>query len=74
MSQAPPQLSNVSIHNLQAGFRSKREMHAFLMNDGRAYLPKQETISIEFMKDIVLGKKEVSTFQHLCAGCVLPCI
>ena len=49
-------------------------MHAFLMNDGRAYLPKQETISIEFMKDIILAKKEVSTFLSARARGFLPCI
>ena len=34
------QLSKVSIHDLSSRFKSKREMHTFLSNDGHAYLPK----------------------------------
>ena len=53
------QLSKVSIHVLSSRFKSKREMHTFLSNDGHAYLPKLESINIEFMKAVITGRKEV---------------
>ena len=53
------QLSKVSIHDLSSRFKSKREMHTFLSNDGHAYLPKLESINIEFMKAVITGRKEV---------------
>ncbi len=67
-SLPPPQqpLQVVSLQSLQAGFRSKREMYAFLVNEGGAYLPKMESIAIEFMKAIFVGQKEVSGFSTSC--------
>ena len=40
-------------------------MHTFLSNDGHAYLPKLESINIEFMKAVLTGKKEVKTLMDL---------
>ena len=54
------QLSKVSIHDLSSRFKSKREMHTFLSNDGHAYLPKLESVNFEFMKAVLTGRKEVS--------------
>ena len=56
-TQAQP----VSAQQLQLCFRTKKEMHTFLTANGRAYLPKLNAIKIGFMKQVMLGHKEVNT-------------
>ena len=41
-------------------FKSKNELYRFLAQDCGAYLPKKEATNVYFLKDIMLGKKEVS--------------
>lgn len=50
----------VSIHDLSKRFRSKKELHEFLVFDGDVYLPKKDSVSIEFLKLVINGKKSVS--------------
>ena len=54
-TQAQP----VSAQQMQLCFRTKKEMHTFLTANGRAYLPKINSVKISFMKQVMVGKKEV---------------
>jgi hypothetical protein len=49
------QLQPVSTQQMQLCFRTKKEMHTFLTESGRAYLPKVAAVKIEFMKQVMLG-------------------
>jgi len=40
-------------------------MHTFLTESGRAYLPKVAAVKIEFMKQVMIGKKEVSDIKAI---------
>jgi hypothetical protein len=53
-------LSSVGIQDLEKRFRSKREMHDFLVQDCRAFLPKLPSTSIFFMKAVIKAEKDVS--------------
>jgi hypothetical protein len=59
----------VGIQDLEKRFRSKREMHDFLVQDCKAFLPKLQSTSIFFMKAIIKAEKEVSLL--LIAACIL---
>jgi len=41
-------------------FQSKKEVFNFLAQDCGAYLPKVDTINIFFLKQIMMGNKDVS--------------
>jgi hypothetical protein len=53
------EFTQVGIRDLEKRFRSKKELHDFMLQDCRAYLPRLESTSIFFMKDIICGRKEV---------------
>ena len=53
-NQPAVRLAQVRVHDLEKRFRSKKEMHNWLVMDCNAYLPKF------FMKAIIRGEKEVS--------------
>jgi len=57
-------LTAVSIHDLSRRFNSKREMHAFLSQDSKVYLPPHDCITISYMKDIMRGAREVIYFER----------
>jgi len=52
-------LTAVSIHDLARRFNSKRELHAFLSQESKVYLPPHDCITISYMKDIMRGVREV---------------
>ena len=58
MSAKP--IVQVGVLDMEKRFRSKKEMHNFLVQDCRAYLPKLQSTSIYFMKAIVTAKKDVT--------------
>lgn len=41
-----------------AKFRTKREVYNFLVLDAKIYLPAYDTITIYFMREIVMGLKK----------------
>ena len=41
-----------------AKFKSKREVHQFLIVDARAYLCSEDCLTIYFLKDLICGKKK----------------
>jgi hypothetical protein len=59
------QFQPVSTQQMQLCFRTKKEMHTFLTESGRAYLPKVAAVKIEFMKQVMIGKKEVSDIKAI---------
>ena len=59
-SKQKADLSDVGIQDLEKRFRSKREMHDFLVQDCKAFLPKLPSTSIFFMKAIIKAEKDVS--------------
>ena len=48
----------VSAKTFAAKFKSKREVYNMLTVDAKAYLPKYETITIYFLKDLISGTKK----------------
>ncbi len=61
-SKQKADLSDVGIQDLEKRFRSKREMHDFLVQDCKAFLPKLPSTSIFFMKAIIKAEKDVSAY------------
>lgn len=59
--QQAPQLVKVNVHEIQEKMQSKKELYNFFTQDCKAYLPKLESISIFFLKEILRGEKEVSS-------------
>ena len=47
----------ISAKEFSAKAKSKREVYILLTVDVKAYLPKYETITIYFLKDLISGKK-----------------
>jgi hypothetical protein len=41
-----------------AKFRTKREVYNFLILDCKAYLPAYDTVTIYFMREIIMGQKK----------------
>ena len=42
--------------------RSKKELYTFLMQDGKAFLPKIDSTNVYFLRQVISGKKDVRTF------------
>jgi hypothetical protein len=53
-----------NINLLKERFRSKNELYRFLTLECEAFLPKKESTNVYFLKDIMMGKKEVSPHRH----------
>src|SRR5687767_14081319 len=53
-------LQRVNVHFLMERFKSKKELHTFLLQDCHAFLPKLESTNVYFLRDIIYGRKEVS--------------
>jgi hypothetical protein len=56
----------VNIHDLMVRFKSKNELHNFLAQDCKAYLPKLDSTNVYFLKDLFHGTKEVFPFEVDC--------
>ena len=67
-SKQKPRPSNVSINvkELMAKFRTKREVYNFLVLDCKVYLPAYDTVTIYFMREIIMGTKKGKVFLCLC--------
>ena len=52
-----------NINQLKERFRSKNELYRFLALECGAFLPKRESTNVYFLKDIMMGKKDVSPFH-----------
>ena len=63
--EASEELSKVNVNDLTSRFRSKKELHTFLEQDGKAFLPKLDCTNVYFLRDILCKKKEV-TILSLC--------
>ena len=42
--------------------RSKKELYTFLIQDGKAFLPKIDSTNVYFFRQIISGKKDVSSY------------
>ena len=51
----------MSVAEFESKFRNKNEVHRFVSFELGAYIPKQKFVTWDFLRDIVLGKKKVST-------------
>ena len=45
----------VNVREFASKYRSKREVFNFLTLDVKAYLPSYDTVTIYFLRDIVMG-------------------
>ena len=52
-------LEQVNIHTVMQKVASKRDVYNLLSQEGEAYLPKMDTASIYFLKQITRGQKDV---------------
>jgi hypothetical protein len=52
-------LKQVNVHQLMQRFQSKKELHNFLCQDCRAFMPKPESTNVYYLKQIMQGQKEV---------------
>ena len=48
----------VNVREFASKYRSKREVFNFLTIDVKAYLPSYDTVTIYFLRDIVMGSKK----------------
>jgi len=48
----------VNVREFASKYRSKREVFNFLTMDVKAYLPSYDTVTIYFLKDLVMGSKK----------------
>ena len=55
---AQQHVSQVSSKEFAAKYRSKREIYNFLATDVGVYLPPYDNITIYFLKELMMGKKE----------------
>jgi hypothetical protein len=53
------QLAQASIRELASRFRSKRELHSFMLVDCKVYVPKYSGCTTNYMKDVLKGVKSV---------------
>jgi hypothetical protein len=60
MNANQPHLQKVNVMQLQEKCRSKKELYTFLIQDGKAFLPKLDSTNVYFLRQIMSGKKEVS--------------
>ena len=49
---------DISVKQFVGKFRSKAEIWKFASVDCRAYLPAYNTISVYFLRDLLMGKKK----------------
>ena len=57
-SMLDKQRVQITAAQFAAKFKSKREVHQFLIVDARAYLCAEECLTIYFLKDLICGKKK----------------
>ena len=54
-------MQNVIVKSFSAKFRGKKECWSFLAIDVGAFLPDYEYVTVYHMRDLISGKKKVST-------------
>ena len=59
MQICAPAKQSITAATFSSKFRSKREIYIFLTVDVKAYLCTCDTLTIYFLKDIVMGKRKL---------------
>ena len=67
--------SLITEQEFSAKFKSKREIYSFLTVQCRAYLPKQEHVTMYFLRDLFSGEKKSKfiIFNNLLYFIVISC-
>lgn len=58
-------IQQVNINDITSKFRSKKELYNFLSQECGAYLPRHNSTNIYFLKDIIMGEKEVDFYYFI---------
>jgi hypothetical protein len=52
--------STVNVNDIKAKFSTKRDLYFFMAFELGAYLPKEKTVTIYFLKQLISGERLVS--------------
>ena len=58
LKKAVAQNVGINVKEIAAKFRTKREIYNFLILDCKIYLPAYETVTIYFMRELIMGLKK----------------